>query len=269
MSSRASDRHVTRYEMVSVAPPVATETYHPQEHYIVANATIEKLSSAGFMIKSERWTLSAKDQLLFGVVDLNLPLARWDEPGGGVTVSVGIRSSYNKQLPFGIVAGSRVFVCSNLAFAGELTYKRKHTRHGYDTFLHQLDDAILKLPQYQAAESERIQSWMNYELTDDQCNTLLLTLFEHKVIGMRQFHPIMDEFRNPTYEDFQGKTTVWNFFNRITTAMRNRENARPLTYASQASNIISRLNNIVSVKARVVENMPSILTPLALTYEGD
>ena len=260
------DRHVTRQEMALVAPPIATKSYHPREHHIVANATIEKLTGAGFQIRNERWTLSRKDQLLFGVVDLNLPLARWDSVGGGVTVSVGIRSSYNKQLPFGIVAGSRVFVCSNLAFAGELTYKRKHTVNGYDTFLHQLDDAISKLPQYQAVESERINSWMNYEMTPEQCNTLLLTLFEEKIIGIRNFHKVMDEFRNPQYQDFYGKTTVWNLFNRITTAMRERENNRPLAYASQASQIIQRLNNIVEVKA-TVNTVSNIVQPLALTYD--
>nr|MBS0019438.1 hypothetical protein [Gammaproteobacteria bacterium] len=40
---------------------------------------------------------------------------------------VGLRGSYDQTLPRGLAVGSRVFVCDNLAFSGEVTIKTKQT----------------------------------------------------------------------------------------------------------------------------------------------
>jgi len=196
---------------------------------------------------------------------LTLPLARWDSPGKGATVSLGIRSSFDKRLPLGIVAGTRVFVCSNLAFAGEISYKRKHTRHGLSDFRQQVESAIERLPAYQAMESARIESWMNYELTPEQADALTLAMFESGTLGLRQFRPIMDELRQPTFDDFSGRLTVWSLFNRITTALRQRASQRALEHAGETSQLIRQLDQTISVSTRV--RTEGIVTPLALSYE--
>ncbi len=46
----------------------------------------------------------------------------------------------------------------------------------------------------------------------------MLAMFEGGYIGLRQFKPVMEELRKPSFEDFSGKMTVWSLFNRITTA---------------------------------------------------
>ena len=42
---------------------------------------------------------------------------------------LGLRNSHDKTFPAGIVAGSAVFICDNLAFSGEVKLARKHTTH--------------------------------------------------------------------------------------------------------------------------------------------
>jgi hypothetical protein len=44
------------------------------------------------------------------------------------TWAVGIRNSHDKTFPAGLVAGTKVFCCDNLAFSGEVQISRKHTR---------------------------------------------------------------------------------------------------------------------------------------------
>lgn len=257
------DRQVGRNELVQFQPPRATETWFPVSHADVANTAIEKLTSSGFNVTKERWTLSNNENRVFGVIDLALPLADADVSGGGVSVSLGIRSSYDKKLPMGIVAGNTVFVCSNLVFAGELAYKRRHTRHGLSDFCSQLDEAILKLPQYRLFEIQRIQKWQNYEMTENQANCLLLALFESEIIGIRRFKAVMQEFRNPSFDDFAGKITLWTFFNRITTALRDRAMDRPLNHAVETSQLVQKLDTVVETTARI-KSAENIILPLSV-----
>ena len=78
----------------------------------------------------------------FGTLDLASPLAE------RTSLCVGIRNSTDQSFPLGFVAGSRVFVCDNLAFRSELMVRRKHTLHGERDFvrkmkLGQLDGAAV------------------------------------------------------------------------------------------------------------------------------
>ena len=266
ISHATGDRHVSRFDLANIATPRATSTWYPVPHVTVADTTVQTLREAGYTVRSERWTLSKADQRLFGVVDLALPLARWDSPGRGATVSLGIRSSFDKRLPLGIVAGSKVFVCSNLAFAGDISYKRKHTRFGLDDFRNQVESAIERLPQYQALESQRIDSWMKFELSVTQRDALILALIDTGVIGIRSIRAVLNELKQPTYEDFDGKPTIWSTFNVVTTAMRQRVNERIIEYSTQTSRLIQAMDEIVDVEFR--SSMDELVKPLALEFSG-
>jgi len=258
--SKGADRTVSAYDLTLVPTPAGTRTWFPVPHATVAAETRRALVQAGYVIRSERWTLAKHDQRLFGVLDLAVPLARWDTPGGGATVSLGIRSSFDKRLPLGIVAGSRVLVCSNLAFAGEISYKRKHTRQGLDDFRQQVESAIVRLPQYQAMESARFESWMSHELSTVQRDALILALIDSGVIGMRSVRAVLDELKKPTYDDFGDRITVWSTFNLITTALRNRAEERALEHSLQTSRLVEAMDTVIEPTVRV--RSADILLPL-------
>ena len=263
-SKLIGDQLISRSELARIPTPRATHSWYPVPHVTVADSVIRTLQDEGYHIKSERWTLAKSDQRLFGVIDLALPLARWDTPGRGATVSLGVRSSFDKRLPLGIVAGSKVFVCSNLAFAGEISYKRKHTKNGLSVFNGQIESAIKRLPQYQARESQRIESWTNKELSFVERDAFVLALIDSGIIGMRSIRGVLDELKQPTFEEFGGKPTVWSTFNLITTALRDRASERIQEYSTQSSRLISAMDEIIDVEFR--SSMDEIITPLALEY---
>src|SRR3954449_13306587 len=66
------------------------------------------------------------------------------------------RDRHNKSLPIGFCAGSRVFVCDNLAFRSELLVTRKHTRFGDRRFREAISQAVLDLDSFRRAEVGRI-----------------------------------------------------------------------------------------------------------------
>lgn len=267
VSQTTGDVHVSRSQLAEVATPSATATWYPIPHQTVAATVLDTLEGRGYRIDRENWILAKRGLRVFGVIDLTVPITGQDSPGQGTTISLGVRSSFDKKLPLGIVAGSRVFVCSNLAFSGEISYKRRHTRNGFDDFRRQIDEAIDRLPAFRSMESARFDSWMNFELRPEQADALVLAMFEGGHIGMRMFRPVMDELRNPTFDDFSGRLTVWSLFNRITTALRKRADERALKHASETSRIMRILNQVIDSRNRV--DTDTIVTPLAIEHSED
>ncbi len=97
---------------------------------------MEAMTSFGFTVQREQLTVTKEGKRFFGTLDLVSTLA------DGVTLSVGIRNSVDKSFPIGFCAGSRVLVCDNLAFHGELLVTRKHTKHGATRFGLDIDHAV-------------------------------------------------------------------------------------------------------------------------------
>ena len=109
------------------------------------------LHGAGFEIRRLRFAVARRDARMFATMDLETSLAR------GVSLAVGIRNSTDKSLPLGFCAGSRVFVCDNLAFRSELLVHRKHTRFGEERFQEEICEAVTALDQFRVAEAARIE----------------------------------------------------------------------------------------------------------------
>src|SRR4029450_3088861 len=106
---------------------------------------------AGYQVKAEQYALARPDPRFFGVLDLETPLAQ------GVGLSVGVRNSVDKSFPLGFAAGSRVFVCDNLAFRSELLVRRKHTVNGMKAFGTAISTAVASLTSFREAEELRIR----------------------------------------------------------------------------------------------------------------
>src|SRR5262245_27347393 len=108
-------RMVTREQLAVVPTPAPTRTWFPVGHLKVLTTVEETLRAGGFMPRRESLALSRHGARFFATIDLESELAN------GVSLAVGIRNSLDKSLPIGFCAGSRVFICDNLAFRAEVT----------------------------------------------------------------------------------------------------------------------------------------------------
>src|SRR5204863_10129851 len=105
---------------------------------------------AGYGVIRERLGVTGDGHRFFGTLDLSTPLAE------GIALAVGIRNSTDKTFPLGFTAGSRVFVCDNLAFRSELMVRRKHTLHGERSFGNAIAGAVTALGSFRDTEGRRI-----------------------------------------------------------------------------------------------------------------
>jgi hypothetical protein len=208
-------RVVTLEELVAIKAPEPTRTWFPLSHAHVVQNVERALGEAGFRVERSRYAVSRTDARLFAVLDLASVLAT------GVTLSVGIRNSLDKSLPIGFCAGSRVFCCDNLAFRGEITVARKHTRFGDQRFIEALARAIRSLTQFQTAESARIRRFQQTDVNDTTAESILLRAYERGIVSHRLLPGAIRQWREPPYEEFQPRT-MWSLMNALTTVLGDR-----------------------------------------------
>ena len=218
-------RIVTRDALDLVPVPEATSTWFPVSHGEVVTMVHAALAADGFAVRKQQYALTrGADARLFATLDLESPLAP------GVGLSVGIRNSTDKSLPFGFCAGSRTFVCDNLAFKSDLVVSRKHTRNGLERYREAIALAVKSLTQFQQVEAGRIEVLSRTDVSDDRASGVILRAFEDGLVSSRALPAVIREWREPTYGDFRPRT-AWSLFNAFTTILGPLYRSSPQRYA--------------------------------------
>ncbi len=227
-------RQVSLDELNEVKAPEAVGRWFPLTHGAVLRRVKETLGEAGFEVKREALALSKLDARFFGVLDLGTPLSE------GVSLSVGVRNSFDKSFPIGFCAGSRVFVCDNLAFRSELLVKRKHTRHGELRFANDIAGAVVKLNQFTEDEGRRIAVMKVTEVTAERADSLILNGFHKGIVTTPHLPKVIKEWREPKHEAFADRT-YWSLFNAFTSALGDRAKSNPHMYAALTMRLSAHL----------------------------
>jgi len=128
LTVHAGGRFATRDELSFIPVPVETESYTPVPHNHLAETltTIGRDILKGYALESEKYALAREGNQMFGV--LTFKGERSD-----IGLSVAFRNSYDKSMAIGIAIGAKVFICDNLALAGDVTVLRKHTGNVWAT----------------------------------------------------------------------------------------------------------------------------------------
>jgi Domain of unknown function (DUF932) len=205
---------VTKDDLSLVPVPEATDSYIPVPHTHLADtlSTIGRDILTGFTPAKEQYALARNGNQMFGVITFK---GDHDDLG----LSIGFRNSYDKSMAVGIAIGASVFVCDNLAFAGDVSILRKHTANVWSS----LEDlAISTLYRSQknfqkiAEDSEALKS---KALSDKEAFMLMGLLYGKRVITLRQLSFVKLEWLSPAHEEFRPRNR-WSFYNACTEVLK-------------------------------------------------
>lgn len=206
---------VTRDQLFAIPTPRPTETWFPMSHRTILGEIETQLKATGFEIEQESHALSHDGARYFGVLEVT---AKGRQPTDFGWV-VGLRNSHDMSYPAGLVAGSKVFVCDNLAFTGEVKISRKHTKYAYRDLRHltaravgQLGDRFNRLDaRIEAYKAEPVQDWLAHDLT--------IRAVDAGAITPAQIPEVLQEWRKPSHEAFEPRN-AWSLFNAVTEAYK-------------------------------------------------
>jgi hypothetical protein len=202
---------VSKEQLWEVPTPEHTETWYPLAHFSVFAEVQTQLRSCGFIITEQAHALSHDGQRYFGVLNITLP-------GRGIfewTWAVGIRNSHDKTFPAGLVAGTKVFCCDNLAFSGEVQISRKHTRFAERDLSHLTARAVGQLGSRLRNLDDRILTYNETRINDQRAHDIVIRALDAGAITTTQVPEVLGEWRRPSHPEFLPRT-AWSLFNAVT-----------------------------------------------------
>lgn len=201
---------VTEAEVIQVPAVPFTKSFHPVHHRQVLDAIRSGVVATGLEIVSSEYVLANNGNRMFGI---------WDLSGGSEELcwSIGIRNSMDKSMALGITAGTRVFVCDNLAFSGEFVEFRKHTKGlVYDELEFMAYRAMKKM----VANLTKFQSWheglKSFSLTEWDAKLLLVEIMTQSIIPPSKFARFNELYFGGVYQP-----TLWGFHETVTDMLRD------------------------------------------------
>lgn len=210
--AHVNSRRVSEADVMAVPEPPFTETWHPVAHARVLKALEEAASRIELGIKDRAYSMSKNGELMFGSWQLELDA---DEERA---YEIGIRNSINKRFAIGLTAGTRVFVCDNLAFTGEFIDFRKHTNGVDDAELERLAEGAFEkaVPQLKLFD-EWHRSLKTVNLEEDMAKLLTFDAMERGIVSPSRFKEFLECMK--TERETHGDT-LYAWHGAVTRLMR-------------------------------------------------
>lgn len=202
--------------------PEATRTHVPIAHSAVVDMVKYSLGFYGHEITAEDFGVTPDGMRFFGVLSL-------ESQYGDYADTVGLRNSHDKTFPIGISFGSRVFVCDNLAFSGDVVIRRKHTAHAKRDLPGIVADVVEPLAGQRAQQHAQFDRYQATALSDAEVDHLIMQLYRRGAITVTKIADVLGHYENPPFD--WGGRTAWRLFNAVTYALSGRvvENPKATT----------------------------------------
>jgi len=209
---------IDRQSLSGIPTPSRTETWVPIAHYRLLEEVERGLQTTGMQIVAEKHAIARAGDRYFGV--LHIANGGTDDDYGTV---VGLRNSHDKSFVAGLACGSHVFVCSNLAFWGDVVISRKHTVH-IERDLPQLIIAALgRLAAMQQVQENRIAAYKETAFTDKDAHDLLIRAIDVGVIAASRLPRVLNCWRGDGEPEWGEEINAafqagraWRLFNAFT-----------------------------------------------------
>jgi hypothetical protein len=195
--------------------PSSTETWQPVSHEIFDQLVKKELSLTGIVVQKAVYGLSKPDakgyrHRLFGIYhtqDVIIP--------NEVGAMIGFRNSTDQTLSAGLVFGSKVFVCDNLAFSGQYLIKRRHTKHILDDLPSLIAQGVSRFERHRTFQQQLFEKLKEVSITDTHAHDMFIRAAEARIVSYAGIRQVNDEWLHPAYENF-AKRTAWSLFNAFT-----------------------------------------------------
>jgi len=183
-----------------------------------AEEVVHQFTVAGFEVANQEYKVTNEGLRFFGALEVYAPSNLPAIPES--RIEVGIRGSHDRSIARGLVFGTKVLVCSNLCFHGDLGEWRTRQTTEVD---HRLPGLVAKavdeLVPFVDRVKARFEAWQHTHLTKEEGDQLLVELYRRRALTASQLGKALDEWINPSFDHGDG-WTAWRLFNAATEAQK-------------------------------------------------
>src|SRR5712671_4101698 len=206
-------RTIGREELTLVPTPPATETHRPIPHHEIVQALVETLGFRHIGVVHDEYAVSPDGMKAFGVLDLETEME-------GCRFSIGLRNSHDKSMRLAMTCGYRVFVCSNMAFAGDFTpVLAKHSKSF--SLIDCVSVGVDRMQRNFEPLQRQVEHWRQTQITDERAKLIFYSAFVDGRLDapkslLSEVHRLYFE---PPYDEFSPRT-MWSLSNAFTSAFK-------------------------------------------------
>jgi hypothetical protein len=235
-----------------------TATHYPISHSLLIDTVTEKMEDAGLKIVKHVHSMTAAGQRYFGLMEIKMD-DEWETKHGDVVkdydLVIGLRNAHDKAYAAGFVGGTRVTVCDNLCFFGEVKIGRKHTRFIERDLPALVDKAVFKLTDARRTQDERIAWYKSHQLEHGQCHDLLVKALDSRIIAGSKLPKVLEQWRNPAHPEFAANgLSYWRLHNAFTEVLK------PISLTDKATRTM-KLNGLLDGASGLLSNRQVKLAP--------
>jgi len=215
---------------------MATDSHVPIAHHELVNLAKDALNDAGWVVRAESHALSANGGNYFGLMEIDRgrlhPANEWLPVEGrkDSAITIGLRNSHIKQFKAGLCAGSRVFVCDNLAFWAEVVIGRKHTTNIMRDISPLMALAVGKLMSARITDEQRVVAYQGSGLEINFAEHLMISMIRLGVIPPSKIGMVLEDYEHPErrHQEFvQYQNTTYGLYMAATEHMKGNLPALP------------------------------------------
>jgi hypothetical protein len=236
----ATDVQLTRSELSGLVTPEPLGARHaPYSFAEFADNTHDAIEAAGYRVDNEQFVVTKDGNRLFGLMQVALDPTHADYPTSNVfdnvlppyprkpehlkhKLLVGLRGAHDQRVSRGLLIGSKVLVCSNLCFHGDLgNWKSKQTTNIAHRIPALIGQAVNGLDHARTALSDTFKRLNDTPIGRSKGDEILATVYRNKGLSASQLGRALDEWGTSTIgEHTSGGRNAWWLLNAATEALK-------------------------------------------------
>lgn len=222
---------ITREDLAFLPVPPETDTFKPIAHSYLVDAIHECLSFRRLYVVREEYAVSPDGMKLFGLIELNVEYS-------GVRFAIGLRTSNDKSMRIGLVAGYRVTVCENKMLTGDFNpLLAKHSKNF--NLLDGLSVGIDRIQRHIGKVESDIVLKKQRQLSNRTAEDFIYSAFLKSKMPMSLMRSVHNQFFNkPAYEEF-GDGSLWSLENAFTHAFKSLKPVKQFEASAKLGKLIA------------------------------
>lgn len=226
----ATDTKVERDYLANLQTPAPMGSRHaPYPFYAFATDTVDAIERAGFTIEAEDYAITKDEQRLFGLISVSRPVVPVAQSYGVPALYkpkwnllVGVKGAHDQSISRGLTIGSRVLVCSNLCFAGDLgIWNSKQTTNIAQRIPEMVADAVSGLGNAGRRLTIDFDAFNAKQISRDIGDKVLLDIYRSGGFSASQMCRAVDDWDKCSVEEHTvNGRSLWWLFNSATMALK-------------------------------------------------
>jgi len=226
----ATDIKVERDYLANLqTPPPMGSRHAPYPFHAFATDTVSAIERAGFTVAQEDYAITKDEKRMFGLLNVSRPVAP-DAPTFGVpalhrprwNLLVALRGAHDQSISRGLAIGSRVMVCSNLCFHGDLgNWARKQTTNIAHRIPEMVAEAVAGLGEAGRKLIVDFDAFNQQQISRDAGDKVLLDIYRSGGFSASQMGRAITDWDKCSVEEHTANgRNLWWLFSSCTHALK-------------------------------------------------